>query len=533
MGRYSKKRYSKKRYSKRKNKSKNRKKTHRRKSLNRRFLKGGSVATASPEQQPGKSALLKEYEEIMKELDTFPLPEDPDKVVSRLNTQLYSELEKATTEGKKAEIEEKLISLEMAKPLYINEIMTSDEKNREKIKNIFTGLFKKGMAVTATIFTGPLGGIIMGSVSEILVRITEKLYNHMDAKAVSMDKARSSAKEESTLEDHRVLMSLMVNMFMPNYSWLKKTLFLKLCHFWVMGGVLINDMWWARLPVDNPPGGESDPRFKPSTAEKEFYDRLWLLCKTFIGLPGKEWNEMMRQIKTEMGTGNYELVMAKMEETLGNEEDIKSLKSVLGEAFVGELLGLVSSEIGEDFGDVFKDLNEGITEGINSIKARLPGILPDGVDVSELTAAGTTAKDFKDSVLANDKCSDDGAQCVHGTKVKTKKNKEGTIIDEKQMDPSFKQGIDNQYKNEDGSPQYTNPVYVSFKPEDIRGFEKEELKNPQTGEYVFPYSSEELHTDNIKEKARDYFIKKIQENVGDGGTGETDSGASETSPQSE
>ena len=526
--------YSKKRYSKRKNKSKNRKKTHRRKSLNRRFLKGGSVATASPEQQPGKSALLKEHEVIMKELDTFPLPEDPDEVVSRLNKQLYSDLEKATTEEKKAEIEEKLISLEMAKPLYINEIMTSDQKNREKFKNAITGIFKKTVTATGTIFTGPLGGIISGTVSELFVRITGKIYEHMNQKSVSMNSARSSAQEVSTIEDHRVLMSLMVNMFMPNYNWIKKTLFLKLCRFWVMGGVLINDMWWGRLPVDNPPGGESDPRFKPSTAEKEFYDRLWLLCKTFIGLPGREWNEMMRQIKTEMGLGNYELVMSKMQKTLEDDEDVGSLKKMLGEEFVGELLNLIPGDA--DLGNLFKELNEGITEGITSIKDSLSGNLPDGVDVSKLTAAGNAATEFYNSVLSDKQCSEDDTQCISGDEVITDNGNKGVVIDAASLAPRFKQRIDDREQNR---IPIAEPIYVLFQATDLpKEYKTEDYESYRNGGvYVFVYEKDKLKKresrEKKKEKAKDYFINKIQENVGDGGTeGNAELGAGETSPQS-
>lgn len=499
MGKYSKrssnrtkrriKKYSKKRI----------KKTHRRKRLNKRFLKGGTVADASPAQNPSKSDLLKkEEEEIMKELDKFPLPEDPDEVVSRLTIQLYSELEKATTEGKKAEIEEKLISLEMAKPLYINEIMTSDQKNREKIKNTFTGLFKKAISLTATAFTGPLGKIIVASVSELLVRVTGKIYEHMNHKSVSMNSARSSSQEVSTLEDHRVLMSLMVNMFMPNYTWVKKTLFLKLCRFWVMGGVLINDMWWARLPVDNPPGGGSDPRFKPSTAEKEFYDRLWLLCKTFIGLPGQEWNEMLRQIKTEMGPGNYELVMSKMQETLGDEdedEDISSLKEMLGKEFVGELLNLIPG-VDSGFGDLFKDLNKDIKS-----------ILPSGVDVSKLTE---NAKELYDNVLANKPCSEEDDYCPAGSIVKTKKGTVGTITDIVEMDPAFKQQID---KLSESKKFKSTPVYVSFKPEDIPEFTKggfESYVNPKNGKYVFKYGSDEIQKDDMRERLVEYAKDKMK-----------------------
>jgi hypothetical protein len=317
-----------------------------------------------------------------------------------------------------------------------------------------------------------------------------------------MDKARSSAKEESTLEDHRVLMSLMVNMFMPNYSWLKKTLFLKLCHFWVMGGVLINDMWWARLPVDNPPGGESDPRFKPSTAEKEFYDRLWLLCKTFIGLGGQEWNEMIKEIQTEMGAGSYELVMAKMEETLGNEEDIKSLKSVLGEAFVKELLNLVSSEIGEigEVGDLFSDINEGITE----IKSTLPSV----ADIN-LTEKVEDAKEFYDSVIAKTHCSEDDSQCLPGTKVKTKRNISGTVVNFDDLSEKVKSKLNSI------DPDISDPIYVSFKELDIPGFTNEEHKN-DNGEFVYKYKKEKLQKDddtNTKEKLQEYIKSKIEENV--------------------
>tara|TARA_B000000532_G_scaffold227822_1_gene207089 strand:- start:241 stop:1776 length:1536 start_codon:yes stop_codon:yes gene_type:complete len=508
MARYTKKR----RLKKTKKRIKKRlKKTYRRKRLTKGNLRGGAAATQTS--QPAfetdteyndklkglsKRELLNEHNKIMKELETFKLPEDPDIVVERINQYLNIELEKAKTEEEKRYTEQKMIAVEMSKPLYVYEIMTSNQKNREKIKNAFTGLFKKAISLTATIFTGPLGGIIVGSVSELLVRITGKLYEHMNAKSVSMNSARSSSQEVSTLEDHRVLMSLMVNMFMPNYSWLKKTLFLKLCHFWVMGGVLINDMWWARLPVDNPPGGESDPRFKPSTAEKEFYDRLWLLCKTFIGLGGQEWNEMIKEIQTEMGAGSYELVMAKMEETLGDEEDIKSLKSVLGEAFVKELLNLVSSEIGEigEVGDLFKDLNEDIKS-----------ILPSGADVSKLTE---NAKELYDNVLESKPCSEDDVNCPAGTIVKTKKGSEGTITGIVEMEPAFKQQIDKLY--EDGEFN-SSPEYVSFDPEAIPEYTKggfESNINPKNGKYVFKYGSDELKKDDMRERLMEYTENKMK-----------------------
>ena len=441
-----------------------------------------------------------------------PLETVSDRVIENILIKLNIELEEADTEEKKEKVKFKISAVKMAGPLYIYEIMTRSEKNREKLKNALAGTFRKLATLTGNIFSGPIGALITGSISELLVRIAGKIYNHLDNKANQLDQARSSALEVSTKEDHRVLMSLMVNAFMPDNIAFKRTLFLRLCRFWITGGVLINYSWWAKLPVEGLK--ESDPRSKPSTAEKEFYDRLWLLCKTFIGLSGQEWNQMMAEVKTEMGTGSYELVMNKMGKIF-ETEDVKSLKSILGEEFVGELLGLASAELGEDFGGLFKDISKGITEGINSLKSRLPD-----VDISKLTKGGRGAKEFYDSVLATKKCSEEDAQCVFGTKVKTDRGSLGTVVDPDSLSSKVKTTLSNS--------TIPNPIYVSFPPEAIlTEFHMEQNKNDD-GKYVYSYGGDSLtKKDNIKEKAIEFLQTKIGDEEG-GATDDPSTGESTT-----
>lgn len=494
-------------------------KTHRRKRFSKNIFGGGTQVQTPLEDQPPLTR-------NSKPLDRAGV------VAEAISSELEGKKSEASSEEEKEKYEEMQIAVRCAGPLHVAKIMTTSQKNMEKIKSMTTDFFKKGVALTTTIFAGPLIGAIAGKTFGLLARITEKIYKNMNDNAESLGKARKESKEKSTLEDHRVLMSLMVNNFMPELGWMKKTLFLKLCRFWVIGGTLINKDWWAKPPLENV--DESDPRFKPSTAEKEFYDRLWLLCKTFIGLGGMEWNKMIKEVETDMGKGEFNLVMAKMKGTL-ETEDVQSLKSVLGEVFVGDLLNLVSSEMDVDIGGLFSDVNEGITEGMAEIKDSLPP----SVDVSYLTKGTEVAQEFYNSVLSGKQCSEDDTQCRPGDKVITEGKNEGVVIDEAGIDPDFKQRIDNRYAE---GEEDEDRVYVLFEDKDLPAAYKTETYEPHRKDkvYVFVYNSGQLKKresrEEMKEKAKDYFIKKIQENVGDGGTDETatsEPGAADPTPKSD
>ena len=462
------------------------------------------------------SGYLTEEKKIMEELGRYEF-EDADTVVDRLTKQIEGEINglDGKDEKQKEVLTSRLVAIQMAKPLYVREIMTSDEKNREKIKNAFKSLLKKGTTITTTIFTGgnPLAGFIAGKISEILVRVTEKVYNHMDSKAIDKGRARDEATNVSTLEDHRVIMSLMVNTFMPNYIWLKKTLFLKLCRFWVEGGVLINSGWWARLPQANAPGGERDPRYKPSTAEKEFYDRLWLLCKTFIGLDGSDWNLMMEEVKSEMGVDNYKKVMEKMKTTL-ETGSIKSLKAVLGEAFLEELEKLIPGGFEELGSDVLNELNESFKElgsGVLGESFEAPEF-PSGVDLSKIKNIADKTKEgvdkverFYNAVLKKPKCSEVDGGCKIGTKVKTESGTPGIVVDSNSLDPSLVATCN------DRNAGVVNPVYISFKEEDILDDHKLEAhKIPGTTNYVYMYDPIKIKQDT---EIKDELIKYIKKNA--------------------
>ncbi len=448
--------------------------------------------------------------------------QDSDIVIETISSELEGKKAEASSEEEKEKYEEMQIAVCCAGPLHVAKIMTTSQKHREKIKSTATNFFKKGVALTTTIFLGPLIGAIAGKTFGLLARITEKIYKNMNDNAESLGNARKESKEISTLEDHRVLMSLMVNNFIPDLGWMKKTLFLKLCRFWVIGGTLINKDWWGKPPLENV--DESDPRFKPSTAEKEFYDRLWLLCKTFIGLDGMEWNEMIKEVETDMGHGEFNLVMAKMKGTL-ETEDVQSLKKVFGEAFTTELLKVSLGEIGDS----------GIQElfsGINGAIADIKDTLPHDVDVSKLAEGGKLVSEIGDSVLAGKICGEDDTQCLPGTKIKTNNDNEGVVIDA----GSF--GDEEQKRIDDSEfsllpDKYRKPLYVAFskKSEAIRGKEEQYNKHKiADGNYVFKYDSKDLKNMDIKGRAKEFVMKKLEA----AGAGETsEPGAAEPPPESD
>ena len=123
--------------------------------------------------------------------------------------------------------------------------------------------------------------------------------------------------------------------------------FLKLCELCVKGGTMLNDMWWGRFPQDDK--RDNDPRSAPSSAEKEFYDRLWLICRSFMKLNRVDRKNLMREAAEEGGIDvNYENIKSMLGATLGTDQKFNTIKYIMtksaGEEII-KLLGGVGSSI--------------------------------------------------------------------------------------------------------------------------------------------------------------------------------------------
>ena len=175
-----------------------------------------------------------------------------------------------------------------------------------------------------------------------------------------------------------------------------------------------------------------------------------------------------------------------------------------------------------------QELFSGINGAIDDIK----DTLPHEVDVSKLAEGGKLVSEIGDSVLAVKICGEDDTQCLPGTKIKTNNNNVGVVIDAGSLVDEEQKRID--YSELSLLPdKYRKPLYVAFsnKSEAIRGKE-EKYKNHKIadGNYVFKYDSEDLKNMDIKGRAKEFVMKKLEA----AGAGETsEPGATEPSPESD
>ena len=365
-------------------------------------------------------------------------------------------------------------AVSISSPLMITSIMTSSDKNMGSILSGAGKILTYGGAVIAGAVAGPVAAAITKGITGFLVKVTEEIYK--DISSSDVGKARKIASESSPKEDHRVMISLMVNALMPKT--LDPSFFQNLCRLWVTGAIIINRDWFSKGPQSG--FEDRDPRSKPSTAEKEMYDRIWAVCKAFISLSGSEWNVIRERVggdPTQMTEASRALLI--LQASNETESDPLSIKASLGKGVATVLGGMLGNVIDTSAYATEKAALKGLGE---AFKDKLdPDILSklEGLTIED-------ANDFVTGVISRSPCSEVG--CEVNDTIKTAGGSTGTIVDVKILPPEFK-GVIDQGKGDEHN------VYVAFNPDSIKEPQRvatHKVTIDGNDKYIYSYTSDEL-----------------------------------------
>jgi len=419
---------------------------------------------------------------------TNPVAEKINGILNEYNQQLSEEKDPATIE--RLEFEAAAVSI--AHPLCIDRVMTDKEKRRAKVWNGASNAV--GMIGSALLpGIGSALAAITDKLAGALVKITEELYKDFDG---GVGKARGVADISSPKEDHRVMVSLMVNTLMPKD--INPSLFLNLCRLWVTGAVIVNRDWFGQKPVAGIK--DDDPKSKPSSAEKELYDRIWSLSKKFIGMKHGDWNTLLAKIDiTNMDDETRKLL-------LNRSASINSTKQPLSK--------MIGPVIAQSFMEIFPGmdaLTEGGRESIEQFTQSLNEIMPDlakqGIIPDEISEHfdPEKAKDFINAMISKSPCNE--VDCPINSKIKTNGGSVGTIFDGSQLKPEVKKIID--ADSVEGST-----IYASFDGEDIpETFKKDTHKHEDR--WVYGYPKRNLRRiGTLSGKAKEFAKQKILKEMG-------------------
>jgi len=428
------------------------------------------------------------------ETATDPVAEKINGILNEYNQQLSEEKD----EGRREKLEFEAAAVSIAHPLYIDRVMTEKEKRKAKVWT--TSRYAAGM-IGSALLPG-IGGAVAAITEKLagaLVKITEELYKDFDG---GVGKARGASDISTPKEDHRVMVSLMVNTLMPKD--INPSLFLNLCRLWVTGAVIVNRDWFGQ----NPAAGlkDNDPKSKPSSAEKELYDRIWSLSKKFIGMKHGDWNTLLAKINiTNMDEETRKLLLDRSASINSTKQPLsKMIGPVIAQSFMEIFPGM------DALTDGGRESIEQFTQSLNEIMPDLAkqGIVPD--EISEHFDP-EKAKDFINAMISKSPC--DKVDCPINSKIKTRGGSVGTIFDGSQLKPEVKKNID-----DDSTEGYT--IYASFDGEDIpETFKKETHKHEDKWVYGYPKQSL-TRIGTLSGKAKEFAKQKILEEMGIEGEGE-------------
>ena len=306
-------------------------------------------------------------------------------------------------EGEKSnkEIETLILYIAASSTLCINEILTSKQKGlliraayAKKIVDITTALLTAATSGGAAIIASGIAGMA-GFITRVMQKTISTEQNNAQRSTANTGASRKTSMQSDTLVEHRVMMAMLVKQ-MDDKQEFEDFFFMKLCELCVKGGAMLNDMWWGRKGQDE--FRETDPRSAPGSAEKEFYDRLWVFARNFMKLSRDDKKKLMVESAQEMEL-DYDNIKSQMNAILGTNQKYNTTTYILSKSFSEELVKLLGEKVTEIFDNELKKTVQDASKPISSIKINPESVL--------------------DSIKsANQYCNDAAKGCPVDTKVK-------------------------------------------------------------------------------------------------------------------
>ena len=393
------------------------------------------------------------------------------------------------------EIEKLILSVAASSTLCINEILTSKQKSliiglayANKVVKITTSLLTTVTSGGAAIIASGIA-TMAGFITRVMQKTIATELNNAQRSTANTGASRKTSLQSDTLVEHRIMMAMLVKQ-MDDKQEFEDFFFMKLCDLCVKGGAMLNDMWWGRKGQDDFRG--NDPRSAPGSAEKEFYDRLWLFARSFMKLSRDDKKKLMKESAQELEI-DYDNIRSQMNSILGTNQKYNTTTYILSKSFSEELVKLLGEKVTGIFDDEVKKTIQDVGKPLSSIKLNPESVL--------------------DSIKsANKYCNDTAKGCPVNAKVKVGAL-EGVVVDKDKI-RSQHQGIFDTLKRHYGEltepgpdagifvALYSNdeqklPLPVTINRDSQPGdaqkfFEAIKIGGPDPSNYIYVFSPEQV-----------------------------------------